>query len=115
VEPEAEIESIVQGGKPAEVPRIVIGLDARWIHVETDNNPGNFGGLAALNNGFNLGFRLNSLLAEDRWALGDNTVNELRVHFQRYVKEASPASTDPEHVYLSSGITTGWNPNQPQN
>jgi hypothetical protein len=90
-------------------------LDARWIHVETDNNPGNFGGLAALNNGFNLGFRLNSLLAEDRWALGDNTVNELRVHFQRYVKEASPASTDPEHVYLSSGITTGWNPNQPQN
>jgi hypothetical protein len=90
-------------------------IDLRWLSVSTDNNPGNFGGLLSASNGFNLGFRLNSVLATDRWVVTKNTVNELRVHYQHYIKEASPNSIVPAHIYLSSGITTGWNINQPQN
>ncbi|MCL4509909.1 MAG: TonB-dependent receptor [Bacteroidetes bacterium] len=89
-------------------------LDFRWLSVSTDNNPGNFGGTTAYSNGFNLDFRLNSYLLNDRWAISDNLVNELRLHYLRYRKLASPISTDPQHVYLSSGIATGWNGNQPQ-
>jgi hypothetical protein len=89
-------------------------LDIRWLNVTTDNTPGNFGGLAALSNGFNLAFRLNSLLATDRWQIDKNAVNELRVHYQRYEKVATQNSDEPAHVYQSSGIVTGWNANQPQ-
>ncbi len=89
-------------------------LDVRWLDVSTDNKPGNFGNTFAYSNGFNLSFRLSSLLAYDRWILGPNTINELRLHYERYRKDASPNSTDPEHQYLSSNIFTGWNANQPQ-
>ena len=89
-------------------------LDVRWLNVTTDNTPGNFGGLLAASNGFNLSFRLNSLLATDRWLVNKNVVNELRVHYQHYIKDASPNSNEPAHVYLSSGVVTGWNANQPQ-
>jgi hypothetical protein len=90
-------------------------LDVRYLYVNTGNTPGNFGGLAAQSNGFNLKFYINSLVATDRWLIGNSAVNELRVHYQHYYKDASPASTDPEYTYTSSGISTGWNPNQPQN
>jgi len=89
-------------------------LDFRWLSISTDNNPGNFGGTTAYSNGFNLDFRLNSYLLRDRWTLSDNVTNEMRLHYLRYRKLASPTSSDPQHVYLSSGISTGWNGNQPQ-
>jgi hypothetical protein len=90
-------------------------LDVRYLYVNTGNTPGNFGGLAAQSNGFNLNFAINSFVATDRWLIGNSAVNELRLHYQHYFKDATPASTDPEFQYLSSGILTGWNPNQPQN
>ncbi len=89
-------------------------LDVRWLHVDTDNTPGNFGSNLAFSNGFNLSFRLNSYLATDRWLIGNNIVNELRLHYQRYLKIATANSDQPERVYLSSGIVTGWNDVQPQ-
>lgn len=90
-------------------------FDIRYLNVQTDNKPGNFGGVLAQNNGFNLKFRLSSFIAEDRWLIGKNLVNEVHLHYQHYFKDASPASSDPEFFYLSSNITTGWNANQPQN
>ena len=89
-------------------------MDLRLIDVSTDNTPGNFGNTRAFSNGFNLNFRLLSLLANDRWILNTNTVNELKVHYERYRKLASPNSSDPEFVYQSSNTVTGWNDVQPQ-
>jgi hypothetical protein len=89
-------------------------MEVRLLDVSTDNDPGNFGGTNAYNNGFNLSFRVMSLMADDKWVLGPNTVNELRLQYQRYRKVASPVSLDPQFVYQSSGIVTGWNSNQPQ-
>jgi hypothetical protein len=89
-------------------------LDVRWLNVNTQNTPGNFGGAAAYSNGFNLKFTINSIQATDRWLINNNTVNELRVHYQHYIKDASPVGTDPAFVYQSSGTVTGWNANQPQ-
>ncbi len=89
-------------------------MDVRLIDVSTDNTPGNFGGTIAYSNGFDLNFRLLSLLANDRWILGVNTVNELKLHYERYRKIANPNSSSPEFIYQSSGIVTGWSDVQPQ-
>ena len=89
-------------------------MEVRLLDVSTDNNPGNFGGTFAYDNGFNLSFRVMSLMADDKWVLGSNTVNELRLQYQRYRKTASPVALDPQRTYQSSGIVTGWNSNQPQ-
>jgi len=90
-------------------------LDVRYLYVQTANTPGNFGGTTAQSAGFNLKFSINSLVLNDRWLIGSNAVNELRVHYQHYFKDASPVVEDPQFFYLSSGIATGWNTNQPQN
>jgi hypothetical protein len=88
-------------------------LDMRYLTVATDNNPGNFGGVSSYTNGFNLGFRINSFVATDRWTINNNTVNELKLQYQHYFKDATPVTTTPEFVYQT--FATGWNPNQPQN
>lgn len=89
-------------------------LDMRYLTVSTDNNPGNFGGTSSYDNGFNLGFSINSFVATDRWTINSNTVNEFKVQYQHYFKNATPVeTTNPEHVYQT--FSTGWNPNQPQN
>jgi hypothetical protein len=41
-------------------------------------------------------------------------VNELRFHYERYRKVTIPNSFEPEHIYNSSGIVTGWSDVQPQ-
>jgi len=89
-------------------------LDVRLLDVSTDNNPGNFGGTVAYDNGFNLSFRIMSLMADDKWVLGSNTVNELRAQYQRYRKVGTPVTLDPQRSFQSSLIVTGWNSNQPQ-
>ncbi len=89
-------------------------FDMRYLTVSTDNKPGNFGGVSSYDNGFNLAFRINSFEATDRWTLSSNAVNEFRLQYQHYFKDASPVeTTNPEHVYQT--FSTGWNPNQPQN
>jgi len=87
-------------------------LELRWLSVSTDNNPGNFGGITSFSDGFNLSFRLNSYLLNDRWVLGNNTVNEFKLHYERYRKLASQVSSQIAEEYPT--LTTGWNPNQPQ-
>ncbi len=87
-------------------------LDLSWLSVSTDNSPGNFGGIISYSDGFNLSFRLNSYLLNDRWVLGNNTVNEFKLHYERYRKLASPVSSDIAKAYPT--IRLGWNPNQPQ-
>ena len=89
-------------------------LELRLLDISTDNTPGNFGGTISYSNGFNLSFRLMSLLATDRWIVDASTVNELRLHYERYRKNATPNSSSPEFVYQSSGIVTGWSDVQPQ-
>ncbi|MBI3787240.1 MAG: hypothetical protein HY276_03195, partial [Ignavibacteriales bacterium] len=88
-------------------------LDVRWLNVQTDNL-GNFGGGAAYSNAFNLNFTINSILATERWVVNKNAINEFRVHYQHYVKKATPNSDEPAKAYQGTTIVTGWNVNQPQ-